>query len=140
MTDSDLVRRARLNAADRWLAAAQRTRHVFPRLTKAGPTARPAVVPAMSFRLDRFGGDRWLAVGDAASTFDPVSSHGIFKSLRSGIVASYAIRDHFEGRGPWLERYEFLHTQEYAEYKTTCAAIYRRERRWPTSPFWRRRA
>lgn len=140
MTDADIVRQSGLKTADRWLAAASRTRHVFPRLARAEPTAPPAVVPAKSFRLDRFGGDRWLAVGDAASTFDPVSSHGIFKSLRSGIMASYAIRDHFEGRGPWLEKYDHLHANEYAEYQKTCASIYRREQRWPTSPFWHRRA
>jgi flavin-dependent dehydrogenase len=42
-------------------------------------------------------GDSWLAVGDAASTFDPLSSQGIVKVLRSGVCASYAIADPLTG-------------------------------------------
>ena len=34
-----------------------------------------------------------LCVGDAASCFDPVSGQGIFKALRSGVFASYAVGD-----------------------------------------------
>jgi flavin-dependent dehydrogenase len=38
--------------------------------------------------LDRVGGERWVAVGDAAATFDPVSSQGLFWAFRSGIAAA----------------------------------------------------
>lgn len=140
MTDADLVRQSGLRTVDGWLSAARRSHHVFPRLAKAARTGPPAVAPAMSFRLDRFGGDRWLAVGDAASTFDPVSSHGIFKALRNGLVASYASRDYFDGRRTWLEKYEYLLADEYAKYQRACASVYHREQRWPTSSFWQRRA
>jgi flavin-dependent dehydrogenase len=39
------------------------------------------------------GRDSWLAVGDAASTFDLLSSRGIVKALRSGVCPLYAIAD-----------------------------------------------
>jgi flavin-dependent dehydrogenase len=139
MTDEDIARRHELKSPDRWMAEAARTRHVFPRLARAEPTSRPVVVSASSSRLDRFGGDRWLAAGDAASTFDPVSSHGVFKALRSGILASYAVRDQSDGKGGWLEKYALLHAREYDEYRTTWADVYRRELRWPNEPFWQRR-
>jgi flavin-dependent dehydrogenase len=139
MTDADLAQQCGLKSPDRWMAAAARTRHVFPRLAAAEPTGRPVVVSASSSRLDRFGGDRWLAAGDAASTFDPVSSHGVFKALRSGILASYAVRDQSDGNGRWLEKYALLHAREFDEYRKTWSEVYRREVRWPDAPFWRRR-
>jgi flavin-dependent dehydrogenase len=97
------------------------------------------VVSAASSRLDRFGGDGWLAVGDAASTFDPVSSHGVFKALRSGILASYAVLDRLDGKAGWLDKYTLLHAREFDEYRKTWAAVYRREVRWPNETFWSRR-
>jgi flavin-dependent dehydrogenase len=54
----------------------------------------PVVVrPAQSGHLAPVAGDDWLTVGDAAAGFDPLSSQGIAKALRSGIFASYAIGD-----------------------------------------------
>jgi flavin-dependent dehydrogenase len=139
MTDEDIARRKGLKSPDRWMAEAARTRYVLPRLATAEPTGRPVVVSASSSCLDRFGGDRWLAAGDAASTFDPVSSHGVFKALRSGILASYAVRNQFDGHGRWLEKYTLLHTREYDEYRKTWSEVYRQEARWPDMLFWQRR-
>ena len=45
-----------------------------------------------------------LCVGDAASSFDPVSGQGILKALRSGVFASYAVADWLrqgDARGHW---------------------------------------
>ena len=84
-------------------------------------------------------GEAWLAVGDAATTFDPLSSLGILKGLRSGILASYAIGDYFNGSPSSLEKYEAILAREFEEYLTTRSDYYRREQRWENLPFWRRR-
>jgi flavin-dependent dehydrogenase len=84
-------------------------------------------------------GDAWLAVGDAATTFDPLSSQGILKSLRSGVLASYAVTDYFKGTTKGLEKYEALAAREFKDYLASRAEFYGQERRWPDSPFWRRR-
>ncbi len=42
-------------------------------------------VPVLSSQLDRVEGERWLAIGDAASCYDPISSQGIYKALIDGV-------------------------------------------------------
>jgi flavin-dependent dehydrogenase len=84
-------------------------------------------------------GDGWLAVGDAATTFDPLSSQGILKSLRSGVLASYAVADYFKGTQTGLVKYEALAAREFKDYMDSRADFYSRERRWDDAPFWLRR-
>jgi flavin-dependent dehydrogenase len=90
--------------------------------------------------LNPITGPNWLAVGDAASRFDPLSSQGIVKALRSGIFASYAIGDLLVRSDPTgLRRYQHYITEEFRSYTQTRAKYYGQEQRWPQSPFWRRR-
>jgi flavin-dependent dehydrogenase len=139
MADADTVRHQHLKSLDRWLEAAGRTRHTLARLSGGEPVGPPSVWAAQSFRLDCFAGERWLAVGDAASAVDPLSSHGVFKALRSGILASYAICDYFKGVAAGLPKYGAFLAQEYEEYLAMRLQFYGEERRWQTSPFWARR-
>src|SRR5437763_2743035 len=108
-------------------------------LQTAEPATSPAVRAASSQRLERMTGDGWLAVGDAATTFDPLSSQGIFKGLRSGIIASYAIGDYFKGSTSSLEKYEAIMASEFEAYLETRSAYYGQEQRFADSPFWQRR-
>jgi flavin-dependent dehydrogenase len=41
--------------------------------------------------LDSVQGDRWLAVGDAGSAYDPIASQGIYKALADATDACAAI-------------------------------------------------
>jgi hypothetical protein len=99
----------------------------------------PSVHAAHSQRLARITGAAWLAVGDAATTFDPLSSQGICKGLRTGIMAAYAIGDYFKGSSAGLEKYEAIVAREFEEYLRVRADYYGRERRWCDAPFWHRR-
>lgn len=139
MSDVDIVKKRRLNSSAEWFAKLQETRHTKDRVRHAEPLDAPSVQAAYSHRLEKMTGDAWLAVGDAATTFDPLSSLGIFKGLRSGIMASYAIGDYFEGSSSGLEKYEAILAREFEEYLVTRADFYGQERRWENSPFWRRR-
>lgn len=84
--DADVIRNKLLSREDIWSARAYRTRHIAARLEGcsfiSGSLAL-RVVP--SFMLDHAGGSRWLAVGDAAASYDPLSSQGIQKALDDGI-------------------------------------------------------
>ncbi len=131
MSDADLVRQQRLKTPAGWLAQARQTSHTWNRLRQAQPLGRPCAYPAHTQRLKPVTGDAWLAVGDAASTFDPLSSHGIYKALRSGIFASYAILDWFNGQSAGLERYADLQAREFQQYGTAWASYYALEQRWP---------
>ena len=140
ISDADLVRQQSLKTPACWLAEARQTAHTWNRLQQAQPLGRPCAYPAHTQRLQPVTGAGWLAVGDAASTFDPLSSQGIYKALRSGIYASYAILDWFKGQPAGLERYADLHALEFQPYRTTWASYYALEQRWPHAPFWQRRA
>ena len=81
-----------------------------------------------------------ICVGDAASSFDPISGHGIVKALRSGVFASYAIADHLErDDSDGLRRYGAFVRSEFAAYRKTLDEYYAQEQRWPDSVFWQRR-
>lgn len=138
MTDADLARDRGMSDPDEWSRAAASLPLIGPLVKNAtGPiTARSAE----SRRLDTVAGDDWLAVGDAASRFDPLSSQGILKALRSGTFAAYAIGDlltRHDDRG--LHRYRTFIAQEFAAYTTTRTRFYAEEQRWRQSPFWKRR-
>jgi len=140
MSDADLVRRQALSDRSRWFQQLARSTHTAARVAGAVAEAGPLIRAAHSQRLSDFGGEGWLAAGDAACTFDPLSSQGILKALRTGKIASFAAIDGLEDRGASsLARYEGLLAAEYSQYLETRAWFYGQERRWPESAFWARR-
>ena len=110
-----------------------------------GAAFRPAealelrTVSANTSILDRLTGPNWLAVGDAASTYDPLSSHGICKALESGCHAASAVIDAVNGSAHALEEYAGWVRQEFANYLAHYRHYYAQVTRWPRSPFWARR-
>jgi flavin-dependent dehydrogenase len=132
-SDADTIKAHRLQRTEQWmawLAAAPNT----------AALARDAVrledgvqsFPAPSYCLDRLHGDGWLAIGDAASAYDPVTSQGIVKSIANGIAAANAIG----GRaaiGAFAQAVE----DQYRHYLALRRTYYGWEQRWPDAPFWR---
>jgi len=82
---------------------------------------------------------KWLAVGDAASTYDPISSQGIYKALRNGLEAAKAIASYLHGDSQGLKEYESAITSQFDNYLTYRNYFYQMERRWLASPFWQQR-
>jgi flavin-dependent dehydrogenase len=140
MTDSDLARPLRLDEERGLLDALRAAPLTSALLEGAEPCGPPLVRAARSRRLDPPTGDRWLAAGDAASTFDPLSSQGVLKALRSGIFAAYAAGDLLTlGDERGMRRYDHFIRQEFAGYLRARSRYYAEERRWPAREFWRRR-
>jgi flavin-dependent dehydrogenase len=140
MTDADLARQRRLGAARQWSRMLAAMPHLGVMLKESRPCGPVVIRSTDSRRLDPAAGDRWLAVGDSASRFDPLSSQGIAKALRSGIFASYAIGDLLAGGDDaGLRRYRRYVMEEFQSYIEVRAKYYREEQRWPASEFWRRR-
>lgn len=139
MSDSALVRELGVAEPGAWLELAAASRHTRQRLEGLEPRGEPVVKAASSGRLDRFAGGGWLAVGDAASTFDPVSGQGIVKALAGGLWAAFAAADALADRPHAAARYDRLLAGEFEGYLETREYFYREESRWPDSPFWRRR-
>jgi 2-polyprenyl-6-methoxyphenol hydroxylase-like FAD-dependent oxidoreductase len=141
MSDSDLARARGLRELDHWMAALRQTHHVRLTVATARPLGPPRVHAAGSACIDHDATSLPLiAVGDAASCFDPVSGQGIVKALRSGVFASYAVADFLRrGDATGLARYRTLMAAEFAAYRQTLAGFYALERRWADRPFWKRR-
>ena len=128
-TDADIARRLRLSEPDVWMQLARSL------AGDARPCSDVVARSAESRYLEPCCGDNWIAIGDAASRFDPLSSQGIIKAMRSGIFAAYAIGD-----GPMgFRRYERIMRAEFDAYLALRTRFYAEENRWDRA-FWRFRS
>lgn len=85
-------------------------------------------------------GDDWLAVGDAASSYDSMTSAGITKSLQQGWQAGGALSQWCESqdrRG--LMDYQDAIFQEFNHYLRMHQQLYHAEQRFQNQAFWARR-
>ncbi len=140
MTDADIARRLRVSEPEAWMQCLNQSKHVRPLLAHARPLAAPRFWAAGTRYLQTTARPNFLAVGDAATSFDPLSSQGIIKALRSSIFASYAIADQLlRGDESGIARYAAIGKREFAAYRKTWLDYYRQEQRWPDAPFWQRR-
>lgn len=83
-------------------------------------------------------GPRWIAVGDAVASYDPLSGLGINKAMTSAIYAAECIFDRLED-GVAPKNYIESMDREYDAYLQSRIAYYAREGRWQNSVFWQRR-
>lgn len=140
MTDADLAKRMKLGEPEEWQRKLTAAPRIVAQMQKCKPSGPLMIRSTASRRLEPVATKRWLAVGDAASRFDPLSSQGITKAMRSGIFASYAIGDWLtQGDEAGLERYRRYVADEFSSYLAVRTKYYRQEQRWPASEFWRRR-
>ncbi|CAO3437603.1 FAD-dependent monooxygenase [Azospirillum doebereinerae] len=89
--------------------------------------------------LEPPAGEGWIAVGDAALGFDPLSSQGLFNALYTGLAGAEAADRHLSGDGAALAGYGTGIASIRDAYRAHLAGWYGLERRWPDRPFWRRR-
>lgn len=97
-----------------------------------------AIVSAATSRRLQVGGAGWIAVGDAAQSFDPLSSLGIYKALDSANHAYKSIIETFRVSRTDAT-YKNWSDHIFRRYLRSRADFYLRERRWSNSQFWKRR-
>jgi 2-polyprenyl-6-methoxyphenol hydroxylase-like FAD-dependent oxidoreductase len=105
----------------------------------AAPWERPRSFPAHSQRLRHPYGLGWIAVGDAALAFDPLSSAGLAKALRGACDAADAIEQSFAGHPEAFSRYEDKLQHDWQRYLDARCDYYRLEQRFMDASFWRDR-
>jgi len=127
------------------------SRHIAPLLEDKGyrPSGGLRGAPANTQRLRDFYGDAWMAVGDAAQAYDPLSSQGIDKALKDASLAGhmihYALADDQPneagfGRGNrYIQQYDQRQRQQWQTYLTQRDAYYGMQPRWSDRSFWQRR-
>lgn len=138
--DGDDLGPAALHESTSWLRRLSRTSFLAPALS--GSFFIPGsvrVCPVPCSVLDRPAGPHWLAVGDAAASFDPLSGQGIYKALSNGLEASGAIRAYLGGDETAIERYAEGIRRSFDAFLAQRGAFYAQERRWPEAAFWARR-
>ncbi|MDZ4813736.1 MAG: tryptophan 7-halogenase [Pseudomonadota bacterium] len=139
-TDSGTARLRALASIGSWFGHLAQTRHLGDRLHSSTVTAeglRPWAAP--SFRLDPCVGKDWLAVGDSAISYDPITAQGIHKALEMGIAAAHAIEQRLSGAIADFSGYERSIEERHAAYLDLRRLLYAREQRWPEQPFWKAR-
>jgi flavin-dependent dehydrogenase len=139
MTDADLYKKASKALRYYWRLQLRKTIHTRSRISHRGQAPDPVVVAANSSRLNRSVGRNWLAVGDAAIAFDPLSAQGVHKAMESGLRAAQSIKDHWSGDDSALEDYANDVDRRFDSYLQLRKAHYAQEKRWPDSTFWQRR-
>ena len=95
--------------------------------------------------LQKSAGLAWAAIGDAAISFDPLSSQGIYNALVTSMQLANLLKEEI-----FLKKCEFHEVAIHDEYEKQIRQIwdqylfhkneyYNNELRWRNSPFWFRR-
>ncbi len=100
--------------------------------------ARFVVRPAWSALLQSAAGRGWIAVGDAATSFDPLTSTGIHNALRTSAAAAGVLEAAVRGDPSGVDEYVRARRADFGTFLTERARVYDRQARFDTT-FWRRR-
>lgn len=103
------------------------------------PLSPEAVTAAHTAVLAPCAGPHWLAAGDAALSFDPLSSQGLLNTLFTGLAAGETADRDLSGDNSAIAEYAARTAAIYAAYRKQLNLNYESETRWPNSAFWRRR-
>lgn len=97
------------------------------------------IMPTGTSRLDVPYGNQWIAVGDAAFSFDPISSYGITSALASGYYAGHALAGVLENQTDALLAYRYVLEKGFEVYLEKLKHQYAQENRWANSTYWKYR-
>lgn len=141
MTDGDLVDKSMQQVKGYWqkLQETQLIKGLFPNSLLPNSDQRITVKPAQTSCLLSPVGEGWLAVGDAAFSYDPISSYGIGSALGGGYYAGNAVIDYLRGCKESLLAYRMVTERAFLQYRPLWRYQYLQEQRWFESPFWSRR-
>src|SRR5205823_11778278 len=97
------------------------------------------VCPALTSIRESVVRSNWVATGDAARSYDPLCGLGLTSAMSTAIRAAQTALRLLCNDSASAADYEGANRQAFAEYRAAHRAYYGVERRWPESPFWRRR-
>ena len=140
-TDSDLPVARALRSPGSLLEVAMNVTGLAAQLKSAGfvADAEIAFTAAHSATLEPVAGDRWCAAGDAAISFDPLSSQGLFNAMYTGLAAAEACDRRLSGDVAAFDEYIRGLRRIETAYFGHLDFWYGQETRWQESAFWHRR-
>ena len=139
MTDNDIAKKRNLQNLDNWKVALQKTNHISKRVKNLKIEKNIRVFPAYSQLLTKLPRLNVIPAGDAAASFDPLSSIGIGHAISSGIHAARLVYSSLESNDDFFSEYIRILEQNFSEYLINKKKIYNIEKRWQKQPFWQRR-
>lgn len=137
---SDAPQIRQLQAIGTWYALRQESQ-LIASATAGITVGEPEfhIFPIYSSLLEQTYGQNWLAVGDAAATYDPIASQGLYKALSDGLLAGQAVAAALRSDPSQLETYAAGVKARYEQYFTQRCNLYAQEQRWSNSSFWQSR-
>ncbi|SFE46723.1 Dehydrogenase (flavoprotein) [Chitinophaga sp. CF118] len=138
-TDADLTKKHKWQQAVNWTKLLSSTRHLRHLTDGTVAYGKPWVRNAFSQFTETGSRTNFLAVGDAAAAFDPVSSMGIGFAISSACHAAIAIHQFLLGDETGVVLYRGDIAKHYNQYLQLRLSYYKNEQRWQDSPFWQRR-
>lgn len=127
-----------------WLKHLRRTQHIRHCVPEHYAPGTKQMAPlrgtdACGARLTRFAGQGWIAAGDAALSFDPLSSQGMLNALYTGMKSGQAVHAALDEEWALIDAYRARLEAIRAAYLRHYEQFYQSERRWPNHTFWSRR-
>jgi flavin-dependent dehydrogenase len=119
-----------------WKQAMRNTRYISAAFHSATFKSPLHAIDASSSYLNHFSGEGWLACGDAAMSFDPISSQGIMSALYTGMTAATAVHTALADDAIALNSYTDRLEKIRSTYSLRCQTIYQSETRWLNNSFW----
>ncbi len=144
-TDRQSIKNHRWNKPRQWLSLLNQTKWLRKNIPVCLLHASEAelaigIHSAPSSILSAVCGADWLAVGDAASSYDPITSAGITKALMHGEMAGNAIaRMLIQQASDAVLEYQQQVFDDFNRYVGLRNQLYHSERRFADAGFWRRR-
>jgi flavin-dependent dehydrogenase len=138
-TDADFVPPAR-SRGEWFVDGLRRTRHVRAVADAIPSDPRVDITDARTSVRRVFWRDRWLAIGDAAWSLDPLSGNGVERALQDGVTAAAAIDASLtSGDNEPLRAHALGRAQAFVASRNRARKYYALETRWRESRFWGRR-
>lgn len=140
-TDADIVSEQQLNQQANWNNLLQQTKQVKYKLKGASSlSSKPWVRNAATQISDSSTIDNFIAIGDAAAAFDPISSMGIGFAMTSACHAAKFIQEQLSAKTNEESLvYQKSLFKNFENYLSIRQQFYQKEKRWLSSPFWQRR-
>lgn len=140
MTDADQIGTPRSDIAHVWRHELMRTNMIRSAFSGAADSlVRVLVRSADTSILEPMYERSWIAIGEAAVAYDPLSSRGVVRAMQSGMEAATAIDSFLDGDRMALAVYAREQKDRFRRYLVERRQMYQQEQRWPASPFWSRR-
>ena len=139
MTDSDVAKDIELQNLSNWINSLENTLHIKKTIKNARLIEKPIIFPAYSQIIQEIDSSNWIPAGDAAASFDPLSSTGIGHAIISGIESARIAFDTLRNDGTLGTKYLKKVYGNFQQYLENRKYFYGIEKRWNNKPFWKRR-